>query len=55
MLQVASYKMTGRRIFKMTPIHHHFELSGWSEWKIVLVFWTVGIVAGAIGVLLGAL
>ncbi|KIH71111.1 phospho-N-acetylmuramoyl-pentapeptide-transferase [Salinicoccus roseus] len=55
MLQVASYKMTGKRIFKMTPIHHHFELSGWSEWKIVLVFWTVGIVAGAIGVLLGAL
>ncbi|MFC3419779.1 phospho-N-acetylmuramoyl-pentapeptide-transferase [Salinicoccus hispanicus] len=55
MLQVASYKLTGKRIFRMTPIHHHFELGGWSEWKIVIVFWTAGIIAGAIGVLLGAL
>ncbi|WP_342389015.1 phospho-N-acetylmuramoyl-pentapeptide-transferase [Salinicoccus bachuensis] len=55
MIQVASYKLTGKRIFRMTPIHHHFELSGWSEWKIVIVFWTVGAIAGAIGVLLGAL
>lgn len=54
MMQVASYKLTGKRIFRMTPIHHHFELGGWSEWKIVIVFWTVGIIAGAIGVLLGA-
>lgn len=37
-LQVASYKLTGKRIFKMSPIHHHFELSGWSENKIVIVF-----------------
>ncbi|MCG1008638.1 phospho-N-acetylmuramoyl-pentapeptide-transferase [Salinicoccus sp. ID82-1] len=55
MMQVASYKLTGRRIFRMTPIHHHFELGGWSEWKIVIVFWTAGIIAGAIGVLLGVL
>ncbi len=54
MLQVASFKLTGRRIFKMTPIHHHFELIGWSEWKIVIVFWLTGAVAGVIGVLLGA-
>lgn len=37
-LQVTSYKLTGKRIFKMSPIHHHFELSGWSEKKIVIVF-----------------
>ncbi|MFB9861436.1 phospho-N-acetylmuramoyl-pentapeptide-transferase [Salinicoccus siamensis] len=53
MMQVASFKLTGKRIFKMTPIHHHFELSGWNEWKIVIVFWTIGAVAGIIGVLLG--
>lgn len=37
-LQVASFKTTGKRIFKMTPIHHHFEMSGYSEWKIVGLF-----------------
>jgi phospho-N-acetylmuramoyl-pentapeptide-transferase len=37
-LQVASFKLTGKRIFKMSPIHHHFEKSGWSEIKIVGVF-----------------
>ena len=43
MLQVASYKTTGRRIFKCSPIHHHFELSGWSEVKVVVVFTLVTI------------
>jgi len=43
-LQVASYKMTGKRIFKMAPIHHHFELIGWSESKIIVRFWIVAIV-----------
>jgi len=38
MIQVTSYKLTGKRVFKMSPIHHHFELSGWSENKIVKVF-----------------
>lgn len=38
MLQVTSFKATGKRIFKMTPIHHHFEMSGFSEWKIVILF-----------------
>ncbi|CAD2075903.1 phospho-N-acetylmuramoyl-pentapeptide-transferase [Phocicoccus schoeneichii] len=52
-MQVTSFKLTGKRIFKMTPIHHHFELSNWSEWKIVIVFSLVGLVAGIIGVFLG--
>ncbi|CAD2079324.1 phospho-N-acetylmuramoyl-pentapeptide-transferase [Jeotgalicoccus meleagridis] len=55
MMQVTSYKLTGKRIFKMTPIHHHFELSGWNEWKIVLVFWSVGLICGLIGVFLGVM
>lgn len=45
MLQVFSYKTTGKRIFKMAPIHHHFEMSGWSETKVVFVFWLVGLMA----------
>lgn len=53
MLQVASFKLTGKRIFKMSPLHHHFELSGWSEWKIVTVFWLSGIITGVIGIYLG--
>ena len=39
--QVASYKLTGRRLFKMAPIHHHFELKGWPEPKIIVRFWIV--------------
>ncbi|MNZ89357.1 Phospho-N-acetylmuramoyl-pentapeptide-transferase [compost metagenome] len=50
-LQVASFKLRGKRIFKMSPIHHHFELVGWSEWKVVTVFWTVGLLFAAIGLL----
>jgi phospho-N-acetylmuramoyl-pentapeptide-transferase len=44
MLQVASYKLTGRRIFKMAPIHHHFEQIGWPESKVIIRFWIVGII-----------
>lgn len=55
MIQVVSFKFTGKRIFKMTPIHHHFELLGWSEWKVVTVFWLTGAVAGIIGVILGVM
>ncbi len=54
-LQVASFKLTGKRIFKMSPIHHHFELSGWSERKVVLVFWFTALVVALIGVLSEAL
>ncbi|SFI60277.1 Phospho-N-acetylmuramoyl-pentapeptide-transferase [Paenibacillus sp. UNC496MF] len=52
-LQVGSFKLRGKRIFKMSPIHHHFELSGWGEWKVVTVFWFVGAVFAAIGLYLG--
>lgn len=51
-LQVASFKLRGKRIFKMSPIHHHFELSGWSEWKVVSVFWSVGLLLAALGLLI---
>lgn len=47
-LQVGSFKLRKKRIFKMSPIHHHFELSGWSEWKVVTVFWLVGLIAAVI-------
>lgn len=40
-IQVAYFKKTGKRIFKMAPLHHHFELSGWKETKVVLVFWLI--------------
>jgi phospho-N-acetylmuramoyl-pentapeptide-transferase len=46
-LQVISFKTTGKRVFKMSPIHHHFELCGWSERKVVYVFWLVQAVAAA--------
>ncbi|WP_159722095.1 phospho-N-acetylmuramoyl-pentapeptide-transferase [Enterococcus sp. CSURQ0835] len=48
MIQVMSFKLTGKRVFKMSPLHHHFEMSGWSEWKVDTVFWLVGLVAAGI-------
>ena len=54
-LQVGSFKLRKKRIFKMSPIHHHFELSGWSEWKVVVVFWLTGLVVALIAVLSEAL
>lgn len=54
-LQVGSFKLRGKRIFKMSPIHHHFELSGWSEWKVVIVFWTIGIIAAIAGIMMGVM
>lgn len=53
MMQVTSFKLTGKRIFKMSPLHHHFELVGWNEWKVVTVFWSVGLITGILGVLIG--
>lgn len=49
-LQVASFKTTGKRIFKMTPIHHSFEMDGWSEWKIDRTFWAFQFVCAVIAV-----
>lgn len=48
-LQVLSFRLTGRRIWRMSPLHHHYELKGWSENKVVLVFAFWGIVAGILG------
>lgn len=49
MIQVASFKLTGRRVFLMAPIHHHFEKKGWSETKVVVRFWIVSAAFAAIG------
>lgn len=56
MIQVAVFKATkGRRVFKMTPIHHHFELSGWKETQVVARFWILGVLALVLGLLLAPL
>jgi len=51
-LQVISFKLTGKRIFRMSPIHHHFELGGWSEWRVVTTFWSAGLVFAVIGIII---
>jgi phospho-N-acetylmuramoyl-pentapeptide-transferase len=43
-IQVGSFKLTGKRVFRMAPLHHHFELAGWSESKIIVRFWIVALV-----------
>ncbi len=48
-IQVASYRLTGRRVFRMAPIHHHFELKGWPEPRIIVRFWIVTLVLVLIG------
>ncbi len=48
-LQVASYKLTGRRIFRMAPIHHHFELKGWPEPRVIVRFWIITVILVLIG------
>lgn len=50
-IQIASYKIRKKRVFKMAPIHHHFEMCGWSEYKIVIIFSLVTLVAGFLGIL----
>lgn len=56
MLQVAYFKLTkGKRIFRMTPLHHHFELLGWSETQITMRFWLIGMMAGLLGTALALL
>lgn len=51
-IQVAVFKKTGKRVFKMSPIHHHFELSGWSEWRVVTSFWSAALILAVIGLYL---
>lgn len=48
-LQVASFKLTGKRIFKMAPIHHHFELKGWPEPKVIVRFWIITVILVLVG------
>lgn len=48
-IQVLSYQLTRRRVFRMAPLHHHFELVGWSETRVVLTFWTAGVVLALLG------
>jgi phospho-N-acetylmuramoyl-pentapeptide-transferase len=48
-IQVASFKMTGRRIFRMAPLHHHFELKGWAEPKVIVRFWIITVILVLIG------
>jgi len=48
-LQVASFKLTGRRIFRMAPIHHHFELKGWAEPKVIVRFWIITVILVLVG------
>jgi len=52
-IQVISFKTTGKRVFKMSPLHHHFELLGWSEWRVVTTFWAVGIIFAGLGIFIG--
>jgi len=48
-LQVGSFKLTGKRIFRMAPIHHHFELRGWHENQVILRFWMLSVILAVIG------
>lgn len=54
-IQVVSFKTRGKRVFKMAPIHHHFEMLGWNEQQVVISFWFLGFVCGIIGVVLGVM
>ncbi|MFB4258849.1 phospho-N-acetylmuramoyl-pentapeptide-transferase [Shouchella clausii] len=52
-IQVASFKLTGKRVFRMSPLHHHYELVGWSEWRVVVTFWLVGMIFAIMGIYIG--
>ena len=51
-IQVISFKSTGKRVFRMSPIHHHFELGGWSEWRVVITFWFTGLIFACLGIII---
>lgn len=54
-IQVTSYKLTKKRVFKMAPLHHHFEMSGYKETQVVIMFWTLGLIFAFIGLWLGVM
>jgi phospho-N-acetylmuramoyl-pentapeptide-transferase len=49
MLQVGSFKLTGKRIFRMAPLHHHYELTGWKENQVVVRFWIITMMLVLVG------
>jgi len=49
MIQVASFKLTGKRVFRMAPIHHHFELKGWPEPRVIVRFWIISVMLVLVG------
>ena len=49
MIQVVSFKLTGKRVFRMAPIHHHFELNGWPEPRVIVRFWIITVILVLIG------
>ena len=51
-LQIASYKTRGKRVFRMAPVHYHFQMGGWTETQVVTRFWLVGLLGGFLGVAL---
>lgn len=50
-VQVISYRLTGKRVLLMAPLHHHFEMKGWSEWQVVTGFWALGFIFAVVGIL----
>ena len=48
-IQVASFKLTGKRVFRMAPIHHHFEKKGWTESQVVIRFWIIAVILAMVG------
>jgi len=48
-IQVVSFKLTGKRVFRMAPLHHHYELKGWAEPKIIVRFWVISIMLAMLG------
>jgi phospho-N-acetylmuramoyl-pentapeptide-transferase len=49
-IQIISFRTTGKRVFRMSPLHHHFELAGWSEVNIVIRFWIIAGIGVAVGI-----
>lgn len=54
-IQVTSFKLRGKRVFKMAPVHHHFEMLGWSEQQVTISFWFIGFICGILAIVIGVL